>query len=88
MEETNTPLTEEQKMRRRVARSIARTFWRAEFKGANPEASKEEFNKSWNEVRKAKTKVAMIAIKSLEKDGFKIAAPANLPETEDEKEDA
>ncbi|MCJ7874675.1 hypothetical protein Q4577_02430 [Marinovum sp. 2_MG-2023] len=75
MEKKNTPLTAEQKTRRRVARTIARNFWRVEFKAANPGASKEELNAAWKSARKASTKAGRAAIRALEKSGFTISAP-------------
>ena len=74
MEEKNTPLTDEQKMRRRVARTIGRNIWRSEYKGANPEATKEQINAAWQGARKTATKSGMRAVRALEREGFVVTA--------------
>ena len=71
-----TPLTDEQKMRRRVARAFARKLWRAEFKAANPEAPKSDVNAAWKAARRSRTRAGLGVIRRLEKEGFKISGPA------------
>lgn len=91
MAEENTPLTEEQKMRRRVARTIGRTMWRAEFKtaskAANKEVTKEELAAAWKEQRRKWTKNAMAALTAIEKEGVVISAPNGLSPEEPEDND-
>ena len=73
MEKTKTPLTEEQKMRRRVARLMGRTAWFMEFKAQNPKASKEERDAAWKTARKAATKRGSRLLSALEKKGYALS---------------
>lgn len=70
MEKTKTPLTEEQKMRRRVARLIGRTAWFQEFKEQNPSATKEEREAAWKDARKGATKRGSRLLRVLTKKGY------------------
>lgn len=70
METTKTPLTEEQKMRRRVARLIGRTAWFQEFKEQNPKATKEEREAAWKDARKGATKRGARVLNVLTKRGY------------------
>lgn len=72
---TKTPLTEEQKQRRRVGRSIGLACFNAQFKADHPEAGKEERKAAWKEARKAQTRIGMRALKQLEQAGFTITPP-------------
>ncbi len=84
MTESNTPLTEEQKMRRRVARTIGRTIWRGEFKATNPDATKEEMAAGWKAEHRKWTKYGIAALGALEKEGAVITAPNGLAAEENE----
>lgn len=77
MADVKTPLTEEQKLRRRVGKTLARGQWLARFKEENPKASREETAEAWSKVRKEETKIGMRMLKTLEKSGFAVVeAPA------------
>lgn len=84
MAETKTPLTEEQKMRRRAGRTIARVMFRADYQASSPEATKEELNAAWTEKGKAYTKTGMRAVRMLEKQGFALTFSGNLAEAGDD----
>lgn len=70
MEKTKTPLTEEQKMRRRVARLMGRTAWYIDYKAQNPKASKEDREAAWKVARKTATKRGSRLLRALEKKGY------------------
>jgi len=72
MEQAKTPLTEEQKMRRRVARLLGRTSWFQEYKAQNPTATKEERDAAWKDARKEATKRGSRLMKVLTKRGFSV----------------
>lgn len=76
METPKTPLTEEQKTRRRAGRTLGRALWRQEFDAANPEATREERSLAWKTVSKERTKVGMRAMRQLEKAGFQVIETA------------
>jgi hypothetical protein len=84
MEKTKTPLTEEQKTRRRVARLIGRTAWFQDFKAQHPEATKEEREAAWKDARKTATKRGARLVSVLEKKGYSLsyAPPAEKPAVE------
>lgn len=67
---TKTPLTEEQNQRRRVGRGIALAFFSAQFKADHPGAGKDDFKAAWKVARKAQTKIAMRALKQVERAGI------------------
>ncbi|WP_243613193.1 hypothetical protein [Shimia aestuarii] len=73
MEKTKTPLTEEQKMRRRVARLIGRTAWFQEFRAQHPTASKQERDAAWKDARKAATKRGARLVRVLAKKGYSLS---------------
>jgi len=76
-ETTKTPLTEEQKQRRRVGRSIGLAFFNANYKAQNPDATKEDRKAAWKAARKTQTKIGMRALRQIERAGLAIlpAAP-------------
>ncbi|QEE36211.1 hypothetical protein FTO60_11130 [Octadecabacter sp. SW4] len=72
MADAKTPLTDEQRQRRRVGRTLGRGQWLALFKEANPEASKEDLKTAWTAVRKEQTRLGMRMLKTLEKNGYMV----------------
>ena len=83
MTDAKTPLSEDQKIRRRMARAIGRTIWRAEFKATYPQASKEDLNRAWGEARSMATKAGMRAVKALEKEGYSFTAPEGVADDQE-----
>lgn len=73
---TRTPLTEEQKQRRRVGRSIGLAFFTANYKADNPQASKEDRKAAWKAARKAQTRIGMRALRQIELAGLAIVPAA------------
>lgn len=72
------PLSDEQKQRRRVGRSIGLAFFNAGFKAQNPDATREERKAAWKEARKAQTRIGMRALRQIERAGLAIV-PATPP---------
>ena len=54
-------------LRRRAAKTIARAMWLADYRAANPKASKEDAAAAWIEVRKEQTARGMRALRALER---------------------
>lgn len=69
---TDTAGTEAKKARRKIARKIALAFWTAEFKKSNPDADQAAIKAAWGDARREKTKVALTAMRRLEKAGVQV----------------
>lgn len=67
-----TPLTEEQKLRRRVGRTIGRSAFIQRFKTENPGAEKDAADAAWETAQKAETKIGMQVLKILETQGYTV----------------
>lgn len=68
--------TPEQKARRKLARQMALAFWTADSQKANPKADKAAIKAAWGAVRRERTKAALVALRRLEKAGYRFEAPA------------
>ena len=79
-EKTRTPLTEEQKQRRRVGRKIGHAIFTQQFSAENAGATGEERKAAWKAARKAHTKLGLRVLKQIERAGFTITPPQ--PETQ------
>lgn len=76
-------LTPEQALRRRAGRTIGRGVWLAGFQEEYPDATREDTQKAWGEVRADFTKIGMRALKTLERGGFRVVeAPENKSDDE------
>lgn len=69
---TKTPLTPEQKARRKAATLIGLSQWRQDWRSANPDATPQQLKQAWAAVRKEETKKARQTLRTLEKNGFKL----------------
>jgi hypothetical protein len=66
-----TPLTPEQKARRRAAKVVAWTIWSNAYRIANPNATKEERRAAWAEAKGGEHKLlARRIVKALENKGY------------------
>ena len=74
-ENTRTPLTEEQKQRRRVGRKIGHAIFLEQFSAENAEATKEDRQAAWKAERNAHTKLGLRVLKQIERAGFTITPP-------------
>lgn len=79
---TKTPLTEEQKQRRRAGRVLAFALFSANYQAENPGADKEARKAAWKTARKGHTKIAMKALRQLERKGFALSAPMPMEAAE------
>ena len=73
METTKTPLTEEQKARRRAGRTLARAMFAERMKETQPDMTHAERKEAWKAEGKAETRRAMRLVKKLEKSGFTLS---------------
>jgi hypothetical protein len=76
METTKTPLTEEQKLRRRAGRTLARAMFVERIRETRPEITAEERNEAWKAEAKAETRRAMRYLRKLQASGIGLTALA------------
>ncbi|ROU03312.1 hypothetical protein [Histidinibacterium lentulum] len=76
MEPTKTPLTEEQKLRRRAGRTLARAMFVERIKETRPELTAEERKEAWKAEGKAETRRAMRYLRKLHGSGIGLTVVA------------
>lgn len=76
METTKTPLTEEQKLRRRAGRTLARAMFVERIRDTRPEITTEERTEAWKAESKAETRRAMRYLRKLQGAGIGLTAVA------------
>lgn len=70
METPKTPLTEEQKLRRRAGRTLARAIFVERIRETHPEMTAEERKEAWKAEAKAETRRAMRYLRKLQGSGI------------------
>ena len=86
METPKTPLTEEQKLRRRAGRTLARAMFVERLRETHPEFSAEERKEAWKAEAKAETRRAMRYLRKLQMSGIGLtvlAAEAGSTDADD-----
>lgn len=87
MEEKDPAIAAERKKRRKAARTIGKAVWRSEFKSSNPKSSRDEVKAAWKGASKDATKVGMLAVRALIREGYELSAKEKV-EAEAVTEDA
>ena len=70
--QTKSPADAEVKLRRKAAQAIAFEIWRQDWRRANPDASRDDREKAWEEARSGELKKARRVLAALERGGFRV----------------